>query len=246
MKADPTQQRRLLDLQAVDTLIAQALHKRRSIPELEKIAKAQAVRSALGERITAAQTRVYDYQNELAKAEADLVPVRQRRERDIARRDDGSVTDPKQLRALIDEIDHLERRTGELEDVQLEAMERLEAAQGALAALEGRRSDTEPELRELVSARDEQLAEIEAELARLRGDRATIADQIEAPLMAAYTRDHERSGIGAAELKHGRCLGCQLQLNAADLRAYAVAPADEVLRCEECNRILVRTPESGL
>jgi predicted nucleic acid-binding Zn-ribbon protein len=43
-----------------------------------------------------------------------------------------------------------------------------------------------------------------------------------------------------------QCQGCQLELNAAELREIAAAPEDEVLRCEECQRILVRTGESGL
>jgi predicted nucleic acid-binding Zn-ribbon protein len=37
-----------------------------------------------------------------------------------------------------------------------------------------------------------------------------------------------------------------LEINAADLRVFSAAPEDEVLRCEECGRILIRTPQSGL
>jgi predicted nucleic acid-binding Zn-ribbon protein len=43
-----------------------------------------------------------------------------------------------------------------------------------------------------------------------------------------------------------RCTGCQLEVNAADLGTFAAAADDEVLRCEECSRILVRTAQSGL
>ena len=53
-------------------------------------------------------------------------------------------------------------------------------------------------------------------------------------------------GVGAAELRQGRCSGCQLQITNADLMRFRAAPADEVLRCEECDRILVRTSQSGL
>ena len=73
-----------------------------------------------------------------------------------------------------------------------------------------------------------------------------IAAAIPADLLKAYTKDLERSGIGAAELRHGRCTGCQLQLNPADLMGLRAAADDAVVRCEECNRILVRTSESGL
>nr|NLI50680.1 hypothetical protein [Propionibacterium sp.] len=247
MKAAPEAQRRLLDLQTVDTTIAQLQHRRRQLPEHAQIARAQAERAALGERITAVKTRVFDLEQEQAKAEADLVPVRQRRERDQQRVSDGSITDGKQLRALVDEIDHLGRRIGDLEDAQLDIMERLEAAQAELAELTARRASGDDALRALLGARDAQLAELDAELAQASAERATIAATLPADLLAAYTRTAERSGgTGAALLKAGRCGGCQLQLNTADLERHRAAAPDEVLRCEECNRILVRTPESGL
>ena len=53
-------------------------------------------------------------------------------------------------------------------------------------------------------------------------------------------------GVGAAPLRARRCEGCRMQINASDLGVIAKAPADEVVRCEECQRILVRTSESGI
>ena len=67
-----------------------------------------------------------------------------------------------------------------------------------------------------------------------------------AELLALYDKIRVSSGVGAAMLRRGRCEGCHLSLNTVDLRAIRDAPADEVLRCEECRRILVRTDESGL
>jgi hypothetical protein len=77
--------------------------------------------------------------------------------------------------------------------------------------------------------------------------RETVATDVPPDLMALYVKlGAGRGGVGAAELRQRRCTGCQLEVNAAELRAFAAAPADEVLRCEECGRILVRTPQSGL
>jgi predicted nucleic acid-binding Zn-ribbon protein len=42
-------------------------------------------------------------------------------------------------------------------------------------------------------------------------------------------------------LKGRRCTGCGLEANPSDYEHYLAAAADEVLRCEECDRILVRT-----
>ncbi len=243
MKAAPEAQRRLLDLQAVDTAVGQVTHRRRQLPEHAQIAAAQAARTSLTEQITAAKTRVYDLDLEQTKAESDLAPVRERLARDRTRVDDGSITDPKQLRALLEEIAHLERRISELEDSELEVMERLEASQGELAELTARKSAGEDELRALMAARDAQLAVIDEELASHATERAALAATIPADLLAAYAKTAERSGgTGAALLQHGRCTGCQLTLTPADLGKFRAAPADEVLRCEECNRILVRVP----
>ena len=68
-----------------------------------------------------------------------------------------------------------------------------------------------------------------------------------ADLLAVYEKVRAVSGgVGAAALKHRRCEGCRLELLGGELRAAQAAPPDEVLRCENCRRILVRTPESGL
>jgi len=65
--------------------------------------------------------------------------------------------------------------------------------------------------------------------------------------MALYEKLREqKNGVGAAALRRRECGGCRLTLNASDLAVIAKAPADDVVRCEECGRILVRTSESGL
>ena len=66
-------------------------------------------------------------------------------------------------------------------------------------------------------------------------------------LLALYEKLRaQKDGVGAAALRRRECGGCRLTLNASDLGIIAKAPTDEVMRCEECNRILVRTGESGL
>ena len=246
MQAAATAQSRLLGLQSIDTAIAQLEHRRRSLPELARIAEKQQVRRRQGEQLIAANTVVSDLEGDVAKAEADLVPVRQRLERDQQRVNSGAVTDPKQLNALLDEIQHLRRRISDLEDVELELMERLEEATAGRDEIVAARGEGETELRALLAIRDEQFAELDAELAQRAAERAAAASEIPGELIELYDRIRAKSGTGAAALVRRRCSGCQLEATAADLNRYRIAPPDEVLRCEECNRILVRTAESGL
>jgi predicted nucleic acid-binding Zn-ribbon protein len=70
---------------------------------------------------------------------------------------------------------------------------------------------------------------------------------IPAALLALYEKIREQSdGVGAARLYQRRCEGCRLSVPPNDLNTIRSAPLDEVIRCEECRRILVRTAESGL
>ncbi|MFT3971678.1 MAG: C4-type zinc ribbon domain-containing protein [Micropruina sp.] len=246
MQAAATAQSRLLALQSIDTAVAQLEHRRRSLPELVQIAEKQQMRRQQGERLIAANTAVSDLELDVAKAEADLVPVRERLERDQQRVNSGTVTDPKQLGALLDEIEHLKRRISDLEDVELDLMESLEDATGARDEVVAARAEGETELRALLAARDEQLAVLDAELAERGLERAGVAAEIPADLLGLYDRIRAKSGSGAAALTRRRCSGCQLEATAADLTRYRAAPPDEVLRCEECDRILVRTADSGL
>jgi predicted nucleic acid-binding Zn-ribbon protein len=126
-------------------------------------------------------------------------------------------------------------------------MERLEEAQGVLDSLTAQLATTDARLSALAQSRDEAWAAIDAQLASLSADRVPVADGLPADLLALYDKLRAaKAGIGAAALRARACGGCQLTLDNAELAVIKAAPSDEVIRCEECQRILVRTAESGL
>nr|WP_217427990.1 C4-type zinc ribbon domain-containing protein [Microlunatus speluncae] len=181
------------------------------------------------------------------KAEADLEPVRQRLARDQERIADGTVADPRQLESLIAEVDHLQKRISDLEDSELEIMEKLETATARANELTGKADQSRAEVKRLTGERDAKVTAINSEAAERKTERSTLQPDLPADLITLYERIRGgHGGVGAAELRNRRCTGCQLEINAAELREFAAAPADEVLRCEECSRILVRTEHSGL
>ena len=208
--------------------------------ELE--AKAQALDSLL----VRAQTEYGDIQREVAKAEADVQLVRDRAARDRARLDSGTGS-AKDLQALQHELESLARRQAELEDVELEVMERAEDAESAANQLAAERETLSAQLAEATAARDAALAELDAEAARVAAPRADTVAGVGEDLVALYEKIRaQNGGVGAAALRQRRCGGCQLELNNVDMNRIKAAAPDEVLRCEECRRILVRTAESGI
>lgn len=169
-----------------------------------------------------------------------------RRLRDQQRLDSGAGN-PKDLERLQQELVSLDRRISELEDAELEVMEALEAAQNELSAVREEMTKSDARAEELAGARDERLARLREEGSAVARDRASAVAGMPAELLALYDRLREqKGGVGAAMLRARRCEGCSLELNSNELAMIAKLSSDEVVRCDECSRILVRTFESGL
>jgi predicted nucleic acid-binding Zn-ribbon protein len=204
-------------------------------------------RQDLGNQARDARIVVDDLTAEQTKVDADVEQVRTRRDRDRSRMDQGLVSNPKDLERMQHEMASLERRIVTLEDEELEVMARLEDAQRTLEELTAQLADAEQRNRRLEEARDAKYAEIDAELATLTGQRVPVAAEVPDDLMALYDRLRAaKNGVGAAALRARQCSGCMLTLDNAEVGKIRAAAEDEVLRCEECQRILVRTEESGL
>lgn len=241
MKADPFVQARLLDLQALDTRLQQIDHARTRVPQIAATREAQVRLQQVSDDVVRVETGLSDIRREVDRAEADVQQVRDRTARNTSRLESGQGT-AKDLQALQHELESLARRQAELEDVEIEVMERQESAEARLGELTAQRDEVQAEVDRLARERDAAVAELDAERVEVAGPRQAIVDAIDAPLVALYERIREGSGgLAAAELKHGRCGGCRLELNPVDLAAIDKAASDEVVRCEECARILVRT-----
>ncbi|MQY08220.1 zinc ribbon domain-containing protein [Actinomadura macrotermitis] len=247
MKAAPQAQQRLIDLQELDSSLDRLAHRRRTLPELAEIDRLQGRAGELRDAIVAAETELGDLDREQRKAEQDVEQVRARADRDQKRLDSGMVTSAKDLSGLQAEIASLQRRQGDLEEVVLEIMERREEAEAKVAGLRAERESAERELAGLTGRRDEAQHKIDDEAAATSTARTAVAKDVPDDLIALYEKLRGQfGGVGAAVLYRGSCQGCRLALNTVDLNRIRAAADDDVLRCEECRRILVRTAESGL
>lgn len=246
MRAEPTRQLRLLDLQAVDTRLDQIAHAKRTLPQLAELADLEGKARLIDDQLVRSRTELDDVQRDVARAESDVQLVRDRAARDQARLDAGTGT-AKDLQAIQHELASLARRQGDLEEVELEVMERAEAAEHDVRELERGRGELTERIQALEAARDEALARLDAEAGQVAAPRDTLVGDVGDDLVTLYEKIRAGSGgTGAAALRQRRCGGCQLEINPVELQRLRSAPEDEVLRCEECRRILVRTAESGL
>jgi uncharacterized protein len=246
VKASPQSQLRLLELAELDGELARLGHRRQALPEIGELARMEARTAELKDATVVTETELGDLSREQGRAERDVEQVRTRIDRDRARLDAGQVTAARELASLQSEIESLHRRQDDLEEAVLELMERREALTSRLDELAAERDHLGSEISAVSARRDATLSEIDEQAGKASAQRQGIAAEVPADLLKLYDQIRETRGVGAAALRRGRCEGCHLTLNTVDLNQIRTSAPDEVVRCEECRRILVRTPESGL
>jgi hypothetical protein len=246
VKADHFEQQKLLALADEDVALTQLAHRKRTLPELAAVEAAADSEHTFAEAEVRAETEVRDLDREQKRLEADVDTVRQRAARDQARIDSGSAT-AKEITSLQSELQSLARRQSDLEDQVLELMERRETADATLVAAQTGRASAAADRERAEQLRDDALADIADSTARHQATRDEVAAGLSAPLLALYDRIRAQTGTtGAAVLRARQCQGCRIELNGRELAAVRNADPHEVVRCENCGRILVRTAESGL
>ncbi len=234
-------------MQEFDARLDALRHQRATIPEAIALTELTRGRSDVDDAARDARILLADLSTEQKRADADVEQVKARRERDQSMIDAGSIPDPKALQHMLGELESLKRRISDLEDVELDVMERVEAAEAELAHRTEALDKIDREAAELGTVLAQKIADLEHDAAEVTGQRAAAAEGMPADLMALYEKLRgSKGGVGAAALRRKECGGCRLTLNASDLGVIGAKPADEVVRCEECDRILVRTNESGL
>jgi predicted nucleic acid-binding Zn-ribbon protein len=246
VKASPEAQLRLLELADLDAELARLDHRRRTLPEIAQLEQIDARSRELRDGVVMADTDLSDLDREQTRAERDVEQVRQRIDRDRSRLDSGQVSAARELSNLQSEVESLLRRQSDLEEVVLDVMERRETAETRRTGLVAEQESLAGQAAELTTRRDTALKEIAEQAAKADASRVTVAADVPADVLTLYDKLRAQHGVGAAMLRRGSCEGCHLTLNTVDLNQIRATPADEVVRCEECRRILVRTAESGL
>ena len=240
MKASKSAQEKLLALQALDSSLIQLDHKAKNLPVAKILDEKTIAHASARDLCVAAETEKSDIKHELSKSEVDVEQVVSRIERDEKRLTSGLGT-PKELEQLQHELGSLAKRRAELEEIELEVMVRIEALDQRISSLSKERDALHEEVIKFSKEKDVALEEITRAKNATIGERNALTAEIEPELLALYEKIRTSAdGVGAARLHAGQCQGCHLTINAADLSRITSLPDDDVVRCEECRRILVR------
>ncbi|CAB4824323.1 unannotated protein [freshwater metagenome] len=239
MKASPSNQRQILDIQNFDFSVATLKNKAANLPEIAEIHRLSIRADNARDLRIAAQTEASDVQRELSRAEGDVEQVVSRITRDEARLNSGTGS-AKDLEGLTHEVETLNKRRAELEEVELEIMMRMEAIRERITTLEKEEANLGAQIADLEIKKENALTVITSDIEKITQDRIHTVNSVDAALVELYEKIRSGGGSGAAPLKAGQCGGCHLSINAVELKRILDLSEDEVVRCEECRCILVR------
>ena len=240
MKASVEDQGRLIDLQRIDSNILTLETKLKNLPEIEQLAAIAKRISEGQELLKSAELELGDVAVELKRSAVEVEQVSERIKKDESRLNSGQGS-PKELEQMQHEIASLEKRKSDLEDGELEIMLRHDSAKAKVETL---RSD-EAGLKQLELELNIRFENASTELKTKLGEEIKLREsksaEIEKSLLDLYEKIRgSAGGVGAALLVGNTCEGCHLSITPVELEKIKSQAADEVVRCEECRRILVR------
>lgn len=238
MKADPTQQRALLEMAEIDAELTRLAHRAANLPEQQRCDEFETQHRAAADRVAVLGIALEDLEGQVQRLESEIDGVRQREDRDRALLASPD-TNAKQLAELQHELETLQRRQSALEDSELEIMERREQLQSEQGAEQENIDTLAGDLTAARHARNEALAEIEQTRDARAARRSELTAALDAELVALYDR------VGAGALQGKRCGACRIEIDRGELSRIAAAADDEVLRCPECGAILLRVKGTG-
>ena len=240
MKAAPSDQHQILDIQRMDFAITTLGNKMAALPEIAELLSTTQRLAVVRDLAIAAETQISDIKRELLRSEADVEQVAVRLERDEERLADGS-TSPKELEKLQHEVATLSVRRSELEEVELEIMLRIDSIKERLEELRAEETTLISASAEIQDRKNKACEKIDSEIASLVAERKATALSVDGALLDLYEKIRSNNnGTGAAALREGRCDGCHLAINSVEISRMKTLASDEVVRCEECRCILVR------
>jgi uncharacterized protein len=142
-----------------------------------------------------------------------------------------------EFQALGHEITRYEKELDDFETKELEAMEEVDRFRRILKEAEVAMARTQALVQEDLDLLTKRRGTLEAERAEVSGERGSLVQHVPEELIPVYSRlMKSKDGLAVAPMREGKCEGCHMKLIASTV--IKVQSEEEVIRCEDCGRIL--------
>jgi predicted nucleic acid-binding Zn-ribbon protein len=228
----------LLQLQRVDSTIDRLQGRLAHLPEQSALDALEARAEELDSQVAERQAVFDDVSTRQRRLDFEVDTLVQKIRAESGRLYSGVVSNAKELQDISREVEALKRRKSVLEDNDLEVMEERDGVEKQLEALTTDRSSLAAEIERARVARDQAAGETGLQLDAAEAERQRWVPRVDPQLLKVYdTIRASKGGVGAAAMIDGTCQGCHMRLPAQE--AERVRTAGGLVRCDECQRILV-------
>jgi uncharacterized protein len=233
----------LLVVQEHDTAAENLRHRRATLPERTVLSQAEIDVAALSPQLADARARRDEVVREIKRLDDESSAVTTKVKEVEKLMYSGSVSSPRELTAMQQDVEQLNRHQKTLDDRELTLMESQELLDAEVGGIEQRVAELQTSADAARAALVDQEAVIDAELAGELAARGVAAGAVSADLLALYEEVRRvYHGAGAARLIGNTCQACRLTIPATEVDRIHRAGADgTVFHCDNCNAILVPT-----
>lgn len=231
----------LIALQNADINIRRLQAEIESIPE--RRAEIESEFDQRASEIRALEKRRDDGRQERTRLESEIFEHKQRADR--ADRNLMAAKKPEEYTAAIREADAARKQISAFETQILEQMEIIEQAEKDLAERAPEVEKLGADMKARFNSFDEQVRTQQQQVETARAERERLMNELPKTTSAMYKRivSRIRDGVAMAEARNGACMACYMALRPQVMSE--VRRGEEVITCDNCNRILYYAPASA-
>ncbi len=209
-------------------------------------ARLQSIEQALGDnpavsaarlQAAAARQKLNAARGQARSFDLDLQAINEKVSETEKRLYSGLVANPKELRDLEQDLASLRRRSGGVEERELDAMIAVESAEGQVAALEAELQQAETAAAQTQKALLDEREHLLARAEQLGGEREALFGAIATEDQGLYLRLRQtKHGRALAKIDEGSCSACGEEVSSAHMQEARRSLS--LVRCGCCERIL--------
>jgi len=147
----------------------------------------------------------------------------------------GTTTNPKELVNLEKEVKGLKSQIRPKEDVLLGLMSQVEEIEAKVKTTTEEIERLKREWEQRQETLGQRKSEVETVLAKLRGDRNGLGQQIDPEALNTYERLRLTRGQAVVKVERGKCQGCHITVPTSQ---WQKAKAGDLIQCTSCSKIL--------
>lgn len=237
MHLDKPGQAALLKLSEIDLEINQIKYEISKAIDSQELKNLQSELTGSAESLISSRTVFENLETSVKRAEEDIRLVTERLIRDRERL--NATSSPKDAIGIQAEIDSLERRKLELEEVELGLLGELESAELELKTVSEARAEVSAEISSIQNQIQQQVDELKTRGRKLSADRSIVLEKIPAEILTRYEKLAAR-GIAVGQIIDRACSGCRMNMTVGFIDTLNSLPEDQIGTCPECQAMIVR------